>query len=726
MDRKEKVFAFIASKEYVPMKFGEIMTVLDVPKDDSGELSKILTQLCDEGKIYASKKGRYSCVGSHDNLVTGRLSSGVNGSFAFIVCDSEADEDVYVSGEDTCGAIHGDRVLARIADRKTPKRRHRQGRVIKVLERANTTIVGVIYKEKNKYLYLRPDNRQICVSIKITAENAMNARVGDRAAADIIKYSDGGKVYGKIISVLGSADSIKSCIEGIIISNNIKQAFNEETVKEADIISSEVSTSQLKGREDLRDMLIFTIDGDTARDFDDAVSLTLLGNGNYNLGVHIADVSEYVAFGSALDREAYERGTSVYLTDRVIPMLPEKLSNGICSLNPHEDRLALSIFMEIDGAGNVVSHKLCKSLIRSCERMTYNNVNLMLEYGDTNLSSRYNYMLPTLKLMNSLADILNKKRAKRGALQFDFPESRVIVDENGEPTDIVKEPRGASNKMIEEFMLIANETVAEYAFWAELPFIYRNHETPSAEKILAFSNFITRFGLTVKGKINSDNPVHPKALQRIIDAVKDTPEERVISSMMLQSLMKASYSSENLGHFGLAAKYYCHFTSPIRRYPDLVVHRILKEFIDGKITDDRIPYMKTFTAEASRRSSECETAAEHTERDVDDLMKAAYMQSFIGQSFEGIITNITDFGMFVELDNTLEGLVRLENMTDDYYLSGENSGMLIGKHKKKIYAVGDTVKVIAARADILSRQIEFILEKDGGKAPLKRMNKRNK
>ncbi|MCD8180584.1 MAG: ribonuclease R, partial [Firmicutes bacterium] len=712
-------------KEYIPLKFSEIATVLDVPDADEAELKEILNELCVEGKIYVTKKGRYVSLVNENTAAAGQLTCNAKGYFGFVICGGD-EEDIFVAGDDMMNALNGDKVLVRIDKNggNDINRHHRQGHIIKVLERHNKVIVGIIYKEKDGYYYLRPDNRQIYTKISIAPDKIMTAQIGDRVAAFITRYTENNKVFGEVISVLGSEDNLKSCVEGIIIENGIKQEFDKETVAESEKIPNKINEEQTRGREDLRDMLIFTIDGDDARDFDDAVSLTLTENGNYYLGVHIADVSEYVTDGSALENEAYERGTSVYLADRVIPMLPERLSNGICSLNPKEDRLTLSVFMEITGDGNVVNHRLCKSVICSKERMTYNNVNAILEDNDAKLSEKYNYMLPTLKLMEGLAQILRSKREKRGAIQFDFPESKITVDENGEPTDISREERGVSNRMIEEFMIAANETVAEYAFWSEIPFIYRNHEAPSLEKIIAFNEFITSFGLSLRGKIDRDNPIHPKTLQGILDAVKDTPEERIISSTMLQFLMKAKYSEENLGHFGLAAKYYCHFTSPIRRYPDLAVHRLLKDFIDGQLTENRIPYLKDYVAAAGRRSSECEVNAEHTEREVDDLMKTAYMSGFVGQSFEGIVANVTNFGMFVELENSVEGLVRVENMTDDYYEYDERGNTLIGRRKKKAYTTGDAVRVIIARADIALRQIDFVLEKDANKKLLKTFEER--
>lgn len=716
MDRKEKIFAYINSNEYVPLKFQEMMIVLDVPERDEDELKKILHELCMEGKVVETKKGRYVSIEHEGQLLAGKLVCNSRGHFGFVISDEEDKEDVFVSGDDMGTALNGDRVLIRI-DTGYEGGNHKQGKVIKILERSNRLIVGVVYKKKDGHVFVKADNRQIYAKFVIPIDKSMEAQVGDRVALEPKKYKDGHKVIGEVLSLLGSEESLKSCIEGIILENGIKQEFDSATLREAVKIPENVSQAQLDGREDLRDMLIFTIDGDDARDFDDAVSATYEKDGNYTLGVHIADVSEYVTDGSAIELEAYERGTSVYLADRVIPMLPEKLSNGICSLNPNVDRLTLSCFMEINPQGEVVEHRLVKTVINSKERMTYNNVNKMLEDNDEILCDRYKHLLPTLKIMEELALILRNKRIKRGSINFDFPETKVKVNEYGEPVSIEKDIRGVSNKMIEEFMLCANETVAEYAYWSELPFIYRNHEAPSLEKITSFNSFIMNFGLSFKGKIDKDNPIHPKALQNILDAVEGTPQERIVSMNMLHSLMKAKYSEENMGHFGLAAKYYCHFTSPIRRYPDLAIHRILKDFIDGKFEENSL--LKSYVAAASIQSSECEVNAEHTERDVDDLMKTAYMRNFVGDSFDGVVANVMSFGMFVELENSVEGLIRAENMTDDYYIYEESTASLVGKRKGKIYKTGDKVRVVLARADIMLRQIDFVLEKDADKKLLK-------
>ena len=704
MDRKERICAYISSKEYIPLNLEELMTVLDVPSDAEDELRKILDDLCAEGRIYITKKLRYMPSESKKDTAEGRLSCSANGYFGFVAAD---DGDVFVHGDNMNGAIHGDTVVVRI-DESSDSRR--EGRVIRIAERGNTTIIGTLTDSRDGFFRLIPDSRRIYKRIYVHFDDAMDAAPDSRVATEIVGY-DEDFIYGRVISVLGDKEQLSSYTEGIIAEHGIKQEFDAETLDEADSAPASVCDKDIEGRSDFRDKLIFTIDGDDARDFDDAVSLEMLDNGNYFLGVHIADVTHYVKEGGALDREALFRGTSVYLADRVIPMLPERLSNGICSLNPHEDRLTLSVLMEIDKSGSVLSHSIERSVINSKERMTYNNVTRLIE-GDTELTEWYGYLLPTLLKMKELSDILEKMRSLRGAIDFDFPETKVLLDENKEPVDIVPEERGISNKIIEEFMLTANETVAEYAYWSELPFVYRTHEPPSEEKINAFGSFIAYFGISLKGKIDKDNPVHTKTLQKILEKVKGTPEERMVSSTMLHSLMKAEYKPENLGHFGLCAKYYCHFTSPIRRYPDLIIHRILKEFLDGGLSAQRREHYEQFCSRAAVDSTDAEINAEHTERDVDDLMKTAYMSSFVGGAFKAVVANVTNFGMFVELENSVEGLIRLENMNEDYFEYNETSSALEGKRTGTVYKIGDEVSVVLMRADILSRQLDFVLEWD--------------
>lgn len=724
MNRKDKIVEYMKLREYIPLKLDELGAVLGVPSEDWDEFEKIIDELTNEGRIFVNKRGRYMAVNVDNGTVSGYLACSGSGFFGFVRTD-EDEGDIYIHGDNMMNALHGDRVLVRLRNQSS-KPGHREGCVIKVLERGSSVIIGTVFKKKNEIYKVSPDDKRIYANIRIFEDDMMDADLDERVAAEITDYKKDGKFYGRVISRLGEKESLKSCIEGIIIQNGIKQEFDPQTIAEAQNAPNEVSYSEFDGRMDYRQDLIFTIDGDDARDFDDAVSLKLLENGNYYLGVHIADVSEYVKEESALDKEAFFRGTSVYLADRVIPMLPKKLSNGICSLNPEVDRLTLSVMMEIDGNGQVVNHSIEKSVIRSNERMTYNDVNKLIAHSDDKLSQRYAHILPTIELMNILKDILYKRRLKRGSIQFDFPESKIEVDENGEPVDIYKEERGESQKLIEEFMLIANETVAEYAFWAEIPFVYRSHEAPSTEKILAFNLFAANFGLGIKGKIDDENPIHSKDLQKILDKVKGEPYERLIASTMLHSLMKADYRAENLGHFGLAAPYYCHFTSPIRRYPDLMIHRIIKTVLDGNLNDEKTAYFEGIVRDAAKRSSQTEVNAEYTERDVEDLMKTAYISNHVGESFTGVVARVASFGMFVELENSVDGLVRLENMTDDYYEFDAEKEALVGKRRQKIYKIGDSVNITVMKADIISRKIDFVLTKDIDKKMLARFSEHSK
>lgn len=720
MERKEKILSYLKSKEYIPLKFGELMTVLDVPKEADAEFLEILNELEEEQKIFVTKKGKYVPVEGEACTAVGTLRCNAKGYFAFLVNEDPNQDDVYISGDKLGYALDGDRVLVQI-DELNGKTKRKEGHVLKILERANKVIVGVVTKEKDNSFRVRADNRQFYTKVRVLPENMADSVVGDRVAVEITEYTKNGKVFGTVIKRLGDEESLKGCVEAIIFSNGLKQEFEEQTSIEAEAIVPEVTQKDIEGRADLRQLLTFTIDGDDAKDFDDAVSLEMTPEGKYHLGVHIADVTHYVREGTSLDAEAFERGTSVYLADRVIPMLPRRLSNGICSLNPNVDRLTLSLFMDIDQNGVVTSHRLEKAVIQSKERMTYHNVTTILEDTDPQLKKHYEHLVPTLTMMEELAAILHQKRTRRGAIQFDFPETSVLVNNQGEPIEIEKEERGVSNKMIEEFMLVANETVAEYAFWAEIPFVYRVHEAPSVEKILAFNDFARNFGVSFKGKIDKDTPVHPKALQQILDLVKGKPEERMISSTMLRSLMKAEYTTENLGHFGLASKYYCHFTSPIRRYPDLAIHRILKQFITNGIPKQKYDALQSFAQRAAKHSSECEVTAEHAERDVEDLMKAAYMANFIGETFQGVISGITGFGIFVELENSVEGMIRLDYIADDFYEFDETQHILIGQHTKRSYRIGDQVEIVVVQTDLMSRQIDFVLSKDYNKKLVKKI-----
>lgn len=689
MERKEKVFLFISSKEYTPLTFEELSTSLDVPNDDLPELYSILDELICEGKIFISKKKRYAAC-ENNFLYPGTLHCNARGKFGFVSTEALSD-DIYISPDNLGTAIDKDEVLVKVTGKS---RGRNEGKIEKVLKRANTTLSAVMTDD----FTATPDNARILKQIKLT--QIQDAKVGDRVLVEITDYARNGNIFGQVISVLGSSRDLKTLTESIIFEHNIKSEFDSDTISEADSFADEISKADLDSRCDFTGETIFTIDGDDARDFDDAVSLNLLQNGNFELGVHIADVTHYVRENTALDREALLRGTSVYLADRVIPMLPTKLSNGICSLNPNVDRLTLSIIMEITTSGEVVKHKLTKGIIRSCARMTYNNVAKILD-GDEKLRAEYSNLVPTLENMHRLSKILEKKRESRGSINFDFPESAILIGENGRPKEILKIERNDAHRLIEEFMLIANETVAEFAFWADIPFVFRVHEQPDSEKMDSFRRFIGNFGLFMKGK-----EVHPKDLQQILEQIKDTESETLIASYMLRSLMKAEYLTECVGHFGLAAKYYCHFTSPIRRYPDLMIHRILKDFLDGH---DVMKY-RNIVYDAASHSSETERTAELAERDVDDLFKAAYISDYVGAEFPAQISGITNFGMFAELENSIEGLIRLETIDGDYYEFDEEQRALIGRRHGKIYRIGDSVEIEVTGADLSSRRIDFILK----------------
>ncbi len=700
MNRKERIYNFIKSKEYIPLKFSELMMVLEVPKEDSQKLSDLLDSLVGEGRITRSKRGRYlPCA---DNVITGTLRCNASGKFGFVTPDEEGTDDIFVPKSKMRDAVHMDRVLVEIEEFSS-HRNSREGFIKKVISRGATQITGVVERMRHKVYKIRPDDARFFSYPRVSPGNMMDARVGDRVLVEVSKVDNKGDIYGRVITNFGNGRDINSSVSAILAQYNIKTEFDVETIKEAEGFSPAPTEADLAGRLDLRNQLIFTIDGDDAKDFDDAISLEKT-DGGYRLGVHIADVSHYVKEHSAIDNEAFLRATSVYIPGRVIPMLPEVLSNGLCSLNPNADRLTLSVIMEISRDGDVLSHTLTESVISSKYRLTYNDVNKLLD-GDSAMSERYSDISDTLFDMAALAEILNNKRKRRGAFNFDFSESAITLDDSGYPTDIGIYERGVSNRMIEEFMLTANETVAEYAFWSEIPFVYRIHEAPPQEKMEAFRAYALRLGYSLKGKFDKKEPIHPKSLCQILEKVSGKPEERAISKNILQSLAKAEYSPENSGHFGLAAKYYCHFTSPIRRYPDLAIHRILKAFISGHMKKD----FSHFAAAAADKSTEREIAAQSTERDVDDTLKAFYMSKHLGKTFDGTVSGITSFGMFVELDNTVEGLIRLADMSDDYYSYNEADMSLTGERTGEEFHIGDRVVIRVAGSDPVSRQIDFEL-----------------
>lgn len=704
-ERKERIVAFMKEAAYKPLLLKELAVVLDVPPDELEIFRQLLEELESEGRIYRTRRDRYG-VPERMNLVTGTLQGSERG-YGFVLPDDDNLRDIFIPAESLNGAMNKDRVVARV-NRKTSGDRKSEGEVIKIIHRANKTIVGTF--EASRYFgFVTPDDKRLAGDIFVPKDEFNGARSRDKVVVEVIRWPEPRRnAEGRITEVIGASDEAGTDILSIMKAHGLKEEFPGEVLQQTESIPETVTEDLLKGRRDLRRLRMVTIDGEDARDLDDAVSIESLPGGKYRLGVHIADVSHYVRENTPLDEEALRRGTSVYLVDRVIPMLPQKLSNGICSLNPQVDRLAFTVMMDIDGRGRVVDHEIFESVINVDERMTYTAVYKILAENDPELCDRYAGLVEDFRMMERLARALRGKRISRGSIDFDFEESKIILDDKGKPVDVKKYEITIANRIIEEFMLACNETVAESYYWANTPFVYRIHEDPDSDRIEAFSEFIATLGYHLKGI----GKLHPRSLQELLKRVKNTKEERIISTLMLRSLAKARYSPENGGHFGLAAKYYCHFTSPIRRYPDLIIHRIMKEFIRGKMAPAREEELNQKLDEIARVCSERERAADESERDTEDLKKVEYMKERIGQIFEGIISNITSFGMFVELDNTIEGLVRMSSMEDDYYVFNDKQYCLVGERTRKVYRIGDVVKVQVAKADMLLRQIDFVLADD--------------
>lgn len=698
-ERKNMLQEFFASDEYKPMRFRDILAILQVPKDAKHELKEVLDILISQGRIILDDKGRYRTPG--DNVKTG-IFSGTQKGFGFVIIEGEND-DIFIPESATKGAIHGDKVSIMINSEKTGRRQ--EGAVLQILERAIKEIVGTFQKSKN-FGFVVPDNQKFGRDIFIPKEHTKGAVTGHKVVVNITNYGDQEhKPEGRVIEILGHINDPGVDIMSVIKAYELPMEFPKDVFRLLDFIPDEIDQSETKNRMDIRGLQTVTIDGEDAKDLDDAISLTKDGD-IYHLGVHIADVTHYVKEGAALDKEALKRGTSVYLVDRVIPMLPHKLSNGICSLNPGVDRLALSCIMEIDSKGNVTGHQIVETVIRSDRRMTYTNVSKIIEEQDPELIKEYEDFVPMFMLMLELSEILKKRRHKRGAINFDFPESKIILDDNGKPVEIRAYERNKATKIIEEFMLIANETVAEDFFWQEIPFLYRTHDNPDEEKIRALSIFIHNFGYSIK--VGSED-IHPKELQKLLNKIEDTPEEALISRLTLRSMKQAKYTVTNTGHFGLSAKYYSHFTSPIRRYPDLQIHRIIKENVRGKLNEDRRGHYDKILFEVANHSSKTERRADEAEREVEKMKKVEYMIKHIGETFEGVISGITTWGIYVELPNTIEGMVRVSDMDDDYYVYDEERYQMVGEHTKKTYKLGQSVKVEVISADKLLRTIDFAL-----------------
>ena len=697
-ERKQKIYGLICDDLYVPMKIKEIAILLDIPKSERAELEAILEALVGEGKVEVSKKGKYSKASAR--LMTGIFESNARG-FGFV--RMEDGEDIFIGKDDRGGAIHHDKVQVKIT--AAPDGRRKEGTIVKVLEHGKTTIVGT-YEASKTFGFVVPDNARFTQDIFVPLEHSMGAVAGHKVLVEITEFGGNGKKpEGKIVEILGHINDPGTDILAIAKDYELPMEFSEKVLNQAMRVAKPVSEADMAGRLDLRGWQMVTIDGEDAKDLDDAVSLVMEGE-NYRLGVHIADVTNYVQEHSALDVEALERGTSVYLVDRVIPMLPHTLSNGICSLNAGEDRLALSCIMLISPKGEVIDHQIAETVINVDERMSYTSVNKILALHDEEETKKYETFVPMFRQMEKLAAILRKKRMKRGSIDFDFPETKVILNEKGWPVEIKPYERNVATRLIEDFMLIANETVAEDNFWQELPFVYRTHENPEPDKIKKVCAFIQNFGYNLQ---LSGEARHPKELQKLLDKIEGSPEAALLSRLTLRSMKQAKYTVDCTGHFGLAAKYYCHFTSPIRRYPDLQIHRIIKDRLRNRMTEKRKEHYEKILPEVAKQSSERERRAEEAERETIKLKKAQLMSEHIGETFTGVISSVTGWGMYVELPNTVEGMVHITSLTDDYYRFVEETYELVGEATGKQYKLGQTVDIVGQSVDEWVRTIDFVL-----------------
>lgn len=697
--RKKVIYDFISDDFYVPMKLKELAILLQVPKEQRNELKRVMDALEAEGKVHVSSKGKYS-KGEAKHIV-GTYTAHARG-FGFVVVEGEA-EDIFISEDDANGAFHNDQV--EVVIKASPQGKRKEGKITKILSHGTTTLVGYFQKNKS-FGFVIPDNQRYVQDVFVPLERSKGAVTGHKVVVELTKYGDNNrKPEGKVIEILGHVNDPGVDIMSIVKGYDLPTEFPEKVLNQAERVAKDVSTADMAGRMDLRDWTMVTIDGEDAKDLDDAISITK-EDGNYILGVHIADVTNYVQEKSALDREALKRGTSVYLVDRVIPMLPHTLSNGICSLNAGEDRLALSCIMTINEKGSVIDHKIAETVVHIDERMSYTSVKKILEEEDASEIERYKNLVPMFRLMAELSRILREKRTQRGSIDFDFPETKMILDEHGKPIEIKPYDRNVATKIIEDFMLLANETVAEDYFWQEIPFVYRTHETPDEDKIKKLATFIHNFGHSMH---ITNKEVRPKEIQKLLAKVEGTAEDALISRLALRSMKQAKYTPENTGHFGLAASYYCHFTSPIRRYPDLQIHRIIKENLRGRMNEERREHYDKILTEVAKQSSQRERLAEEAERETVKLKKVEYMSTRIGEEFEGVISSITKWGIYVELPNTIEGLIHVTNLYDDHYNYIEDSYEMVGEHTGKTYKLGQTVIVRVIGTSKVERTIDFEL-----------------
>ena len=698
--RKKIIYEFICDEFYVPMKLKELAMLLQVPKDQRDELKAVMDSLEAEGKVHVTQKGKY--IKGEAKHLRGIFQANARG-FGFVTVEGEP-EDIFIGEEDMGGAMQGDEV--EVAITKAPEGRRREGKILKIVNRGTQRLIGY-YQSRKNFGFVVPDNERILQDIFVPAEQSKGAVTGHKVVVELTSYGgERKKPEGRIVEILGHANDPGVDILSIVKSYDLPIEFPEKVLNQAERVAKPVTGADMAGRKDVRDWQTVTIDGEDAKDLDDAITLTKEGD-NYILGVHIADVTNYVQENSALDREALKRGTSVYLADRVIPMLPHVLSNGMCSLNAGEDRLALSCIMTVDAKGNVIDHQIAETVVNVDERMSYTSVKKILEEHDEEECRRYQTLIPMFELMKELSEILRNRRHKRGAIDFDFPESKMVLDEDGTPLEIKAYDRNVATKIIEDFMLLANETVAEEYFWQEIPFVYRVHEAPDEEKMKKLITFIQNFGYTMH--VPKGQEIRPKEVQKLLDKIEGSQEEAMISRLTLRSMKQAKYSPDNDGHFGLATKYYTHFTSPIRRYPDLQIHRIIKDNLRGRMTESRRDHYAKILTEVTMQASSLERRADEAERETVKLKKVQYMKKFYGEEFEGVISGITKWGLYVELPNTVEGLVHVANMMDDHYDYDETHFQMVGTHTGKRYELGQKVKVRVTGCDTIARTIDFEL-----------------
>lgn len=712
-ERKKMICDLVRDPIYVPMKEKELAAFLQVAKEDREELRTILGELLVEGELMLTAKGKY--VKSNGNVLTGTFISNAKG-FGFVEIEGR-DADLYIPEDKVGGAYHKDTVEVALLSSASGKRQEAQ--VIRIIARGITQVVGTYERSRENYSFVIPDNTKLPQDIFVPRERSKGAVSGHKVVVEITDYgSDQNAPEGKVVEILGHVNDPGVDIMSIVRSYELPVEFLEKVMNQAGRIYQTVSEADMAGRRDLRHVVMVTIDGEDAKDLDDAVSVTFDGE-KYCLGVHIADVTNYVQENSALDREALKRGTSVYLVDRVIPMLPHALSNGICSLNEGVDRLALSCLMTIGKNGEMIDYDICESVIRVNKRMSYTAVKKMLE--DETLVEKepdfmqYENLLPMFREMRDLAAILRQQRRKRGSIDFDFPECKILLDKKGHPVDIMPYERNVATDIIEDFMLAANETIAQHFYWMELPFVYRVHDVPDGERIQKLMAFINNFGYYMKfghsvgktGRKAVNEEIHPKEIQKLLAKIAGTPEEPMISRLALRSMKQAKYSVECTGHFGLACGYYCHFTSPIRRYPDLQIHRIIKEQLRGRLGEERISHYKSILPEVAKHSSDTERRADEAERETDKLKKVEYMEGHLGETFQGVISGITSWGIYVELPNTVEGLVHVSKLPGDYFYYNEAAYEMVGEATGKSYKLGMPVKITVDGCDRFSKTIDF-------------------